>query len=107
MFLLTCFDHAASSVAELRLLLLLLYLSISGSFKDPALHAARLADMEAKCNLLCNGAVTGRFRIEGARRIVCLECNQCLTPYTAYHPDCLRKHFVRRHTVRHQGQLLM
>jgi hypothetical protein len=27
-------------------------------------------------------------------------CDTSITPYAAYHPDCLRKHFVRRHEVR-------
>lgn len=56
--------------------------------------------MQQRCAALFNGAVTEYFTITNHKSIQCHLCQQSITPYAAYHPDCLRKHFVRRHEVR-------
>jgi hypothetical protein len=56
--------------------------------------------MESRCSALFNGAVSSHWSITSHKSITCHLCNSSITPYAAYHPDCLRKHFVRRHEVR-------
>ena len=58
------------------------------------------AEMEARCAALFNGAVSAHWSITSHKSINCHLCRSTITPYAAYHPDCLRKHFVRRHEVR-------
>jgi hypothetical protein len=39
--------------------------------------------------------------VTSPKSISCHLCATSITPYAAYHPDCLRKHFVRKHEVGH------
>eukprot|EP00775_Hariotina_reticulata_P011978 gene11978-12121_t len=71
-------------------------------YKDPLQHQQRLSDMAARCAALFNGTMTQHWIIKNHKSITCQLCNHNITPYAAYHPDCLRKHFVRKHQVQTQ-----
>jgi hypothetical protein len=82
--------QAQNCQRSLLLLLLLLLLLPAGRYKDPQQHQQRLADMQSRCAALFNGTMTQHWSIVNHKSISCHLCSQNITPYAAYHPDCLR-----------------
>jgi hypothetical protein len=62
----------------------------AGRYKDPQQHQQRLADMQSRCAALFGGTMTQHWSIVSHKSINCHLCSQNITPYAAYHPDCLR-----------------
>lgn len=77
--------------------------TLPGRYRDPAQHTARMQEMEARCNALFGGSVSSNWSVVDHKSIACHLCNTTISPYSSYHPDTLRKHFVRRHEVRRAG----
>ncbi|GFR52162.1 hypothetical protein Agub_g14693 [Astrephomene gubernaculifera] len=76
-----------------------------GRFKNEAQHAKKMADMTRKIAELFDGAIAGMVEVADHKKIMCLVCNHACTAYSAYHTDCVRKHFLRHHepTLRERG----
>lgn len=68
-----------------------------GRFKSDQQHQKKMADMVKKCADLFDKQITEFFEVVDHKKICCLVCNLQLTAYSAYHTDCLRKHFLRHH----------
>ena len=62
-----------------------------------------MAEMRTRCAALFDSAVSDLTDIIDHKKIACKACKHGappITAYTAYHLDCVRKHFLRHHEVR-------
>ncbi|GIM08940.1 hypothetical protein Vretimale_12846 [Volvox reticuliferus] len=76
-----------------------------GRFKNEAQHQKKMADMSRKIAELFEGQIVQMVEVVDHKKINCLLCNHACTAYSAYHTDCVRKHFLRHHesTLRERG----
>ncbi|GIL62405.1 hypothetical protein Vafri_16629 [Volvox africanus] len=68
-----------------------------GRFKNEAQHQKKMADMSRKIAELFEGHIVQMVEVVDHKKINCLLCNHACTAYSAYHTDCVRKHFLRHH----------
>ncbi|KAG2498246.1 hypothetical protein HYH03_003996 [Edaphochlamys debaryana] len=68
-----------------------------GRFKNEAQHTKKMSDMQRKISELFEGAISGMVEVQDHKKILCLACGHTCTAYSAYHTDCVRKHFLRHH----------
>eukprot|EP00198_Chlamydomonas_reinhardtii_P006764 XP_001696100.1 predicted protein [Chlamydomonas reinhardtii] len=68
-----------------------------GRFKNESQHLKKMSDMSRKISELFDGTISDLVDVVDHKKILCRVCSHACTAYSAYHTDCVRKHFLRHH----------